>query len=70
LDKTLGSFIATTWEKYKPFVLDMREKVPDPFLAEYFQWMAHQIDRRLKENPRKPFFQTEESRSGSTWKKK
>ncbi|MBD0331519.1 MAG: hypothetical protein ICV66_02580 [Chitinophagaceae bacterium] len=58
VDKTLGSFVTSTWEKCRPVVLEMREKNPDPFLAEYFQWMAEQIDKRMKENPRKPFFQS------------
>ena len=58
VDKTLGSFVTSSWEKYKPVVFDMREKSGDPYLAEYFQWMAEQIDRRMKENPRLPFFQS------------
>lgn len=58
VDKTLGSFVISIWEKCKPLVLEMREKNPDPYLAEYFQWMAEQIDKRMKANPRKPFFQT------------
>ena len=56
VDKTLGSFVTTTWEKYKPAFLDIREKAPDPFLGEYFQWLAEQIDERMKINLRKPFF--------------
>ena len=58
IDKTLGSYVSTTWERCKPLVLDMREKNADPFLSEYFQWMAEQIERRMKEKPRKPFFQS------------
>src|SRR5437868_12032810 len=58
VDKTLGSFVTSSWEKYQPLILELREKNPDPYLAEYFQWMAEQIDRRMKENPRKPFFQS------------
>jgi hypothetical protein len=61
LDKTLGSFISSTWEKCQPLILDLRENHQDPFLSEYFQWMAEQIERRMKEKPRKPFF-----RSGQT----
>ena len=38
----------------------MRDKNADPFLGEYFQWMAEQIDRRMKENPRKPFFEMQQ----------
>jgi hypothetical protein len=58
IDKTLGSFVTTTWEKYKILFLDIREKAPDPFLGEYFQWLAEQIDERMRKNPRKPFHET------------
>ena len=63
VDKTLGSFVATSWERYKTMYLDMREKMPDPFLGEYFQWLAEQIDERMKQNPRKPFFETHASKN-------
>jgi hypothetical protein len=56
VDKTLGSFVTTAWEKYKAVFLDMREKTPDPFLGEYFQWLAERIDERMRQNPRKPFY--------------
>jgi hypothetical protein len=55
VDKTLGDLVITAWEKYKPVFLDMREKNPDPFLGEYFQWLAETIARRMAENPREPF---------------
>jgi hypothetical protein len=55
VDKTLGSFVTTSWEKYKTMFQDIRENAPDPFLGEYFQWLAEQIDKRMRENPRKPF---------------
>jgi hypothetical protein len=42
VDKTLGSFV-TTWRKYKTVFEDIREKTPDPFLGEYFQWLAEYI---------------------------
>jgi hypothetical protein len=58
VDKTLGSYVTTTWEKYKTFMLTARESLQDPFLAEYFQWLAELIDKRMRENPRKPFYQT------------
>jgi len=57
LDKTLGSFITSSWEKYKPIMLKLRERNSDPYLAEYFQWMAQMIEKRLNENPRLPFFE-------------
>ena len=56
VDKTLGSFVTTSWQKYKTMFLDIREKQPDPFLGEYFQWLAEQIDKRMREDPREPFY--------------
>ncbi len=61
VDKTLGSFVTTSWEKYKDMFLDIREKQPDPFLGEYFQWLAEQIDERMKIKPREPFYKTRKS---------
>jgi hypothetical protein len=57
VDKTLGSFVTLTWDKYKPLFSDIREKQPDPFLGEYFQWLAERIDERMQKNPRKPFYE-------------
>jgi hypothetical protein len=59
VDKTLGSFVITSWEKYKPLFSDIREKTADPFLGEYFQWLAEFIEERMQRNPREPFFQTD-----------
>ncbi len=61
VDKTLGSFVTTSWEKYKKVFMDIRANQPDPFLGEYFQWLAETIDKRMKENPRKPFYETNAS---------
>jgi len=58
VDKTLGSFVMTSWEKYKPMFLDMRTDLPDPFLAEYFQWLAEKIDKRMHEKPRPPVYES------------
>ena len=58
VDKTLGSFVTNAWEKYKPLFQDIREKQPDPFLGEYFQWLAERIDERMQQNPRRPFYET------------
>jgi hypothetical protein len=55
VDKTLGSLVTTAWDKYKTMMLGMRDR--DPFLGEYFQWLAERIDERLRENPRKPFYE-------------
>ena len=55
VDKTLGSFVVTAWDRYKVLYQDIREKQPDPFLGEYFQWLAERIEERMRDNPRKPF---------------
>jgi hypothetical protein len=59
VDKTLGSFVTTSWEKYKPLFLDIRVNQPDPFLGEYFQWLAERIEERMRLNPRKPFYKAQ-----------
>ncbi|HYM93582.1 MAG TPA: hypothetical protein VET23_05535 [Chitinophagaceae bacterium] len=56
IDKTLGSLVTTAWDKYKIMFLSIRDK--DPFIGEYFQWLAENIDKRLKENPRQPFYKS------------
>jgi len=58
VDKTLGSFVTTTWEKYKIMFLDIRENQPDPFLGEYFQWLAEEIKEQMQKSPREPFYKT------------
>ena len=58
VDKTLGSFVTTSWGRYKKVITDMREQMPDPFLCEYFQWLAERIDNRMTKNPREPFYKT------------
>ncbi|MGA2765928.1 MAG: hypothetical protein ABSG17_21515 [Spirochaetia bacterium] len=56
VDKTIGSFVFTAWEKYKKMAFSQREV--DPFLNEYFQWLAERISERMAKNPRKPFHET------------
>jgi len=55
VDKTIGSFVTTAWGQYEKMFLDIRENQPDPFLGEYFQWLAEEIEWRMKKYPRKPF---------------
>ncbi len=53
VEKTLGSFVSSSWDKYKPLILGLRKG--DPFLNEYFQWLAERIAERMSKNPRRPF---------------
>jgi hypothetical protein len=58
VDKTLGSFVTTSWDKMKTVIVDIRKNLPDPFLSEYFEWLAERIRERMVNNPRKPFNET------------
>jgi hypothetical protein len=55
VDKILGSFVTTSWDDLKTVIVDIREKRSDPFLCEYFQWLAERLTERMEMNPRKPF---------------
>jgi len=37
-------------------LLNARENIPDPFLAEYFQWLAERIDERMQKESRQPYY--------------
>jgi len=52
VERTLGSFVTTSWEKYKGMALRLRSE--DPFLNEYFQWLAERIAERMANEPRVP----------------
>lgn len=56
IDKTLGDFVSNSWEKFKPMFEDSRTKLPDPYLGEYFQWLAERVSDRLENHPRQPFY--------------
>ena len=53
VEKTMGSFVSSAWEKFK--ALSVNARPSDPYLNEYWQWLAQQMTRRMTENPRKPF---------------
>ncbi len=53
VEKTLGSFVSSSWEKFKPIAVSIRQA--DPFLNEYFQWLAERISERMSRHPRTPF---------------
>ena len=53
VDKTLGNYVVTTWNKYKVFIVPIRER--DPYLNEYFQWLAERFEERTNKEHRLPF---------------
>jgi hypothetical protein len=54
VDITLGTYVTYTWNKYKVFIVPLRER--DAYLNEYFQWLAERMDERQAANPRPPFY--------------
>jgi hypothetical protein len=54
VDKTLGNYVTVTWNKYKNFIVPIRER--DPYLSEYFQWLSDRMEERQANNPRQPFY--------------
>jgi hypothetical protein len=66
VDKTLGSFVVTSWEKNKSLMMDARAKATDPFTSEYFQWLAEQTEKRARENPRKPAYEVNKPAPGTS----
>jgi hypothetical protein len=58
VDKTLGSFVTTSWDKMKTVIKDIRQNLPDPFLSEYFEWLAESLRERMEKNPRRPYNET------------
>ncbi|HXS09459.1 MAG TPA: hypothetical protein VN852_05710 [Candidatus Krumholzibacteria bacterium] len=58
VDETLGSFVVTTWAKYKSFAVATRQEDNEPFMSEYYQWLAETIDERIKANPRPPAYES------------
>ena len=52
VDKTLGTFVTTTWQKYDVMFSKIRDR--DEYIGEYFEWLARRIDEHLKITPRVP----------------
>jgi len=64
VDKTLGSFVSTSWHKDKTVVVKTRAEDGEAYFGEYFQWLAELIDKRMKDIPRKPFHEVSPRRAG------
>jgi hypothetical protein len=59
VEKTLGSLVSASWKKYEKAFMDIRKTAPDPFLGEYFQWLAQHIKTQMEEHPRKPMHENQ-----------
>ena len=56
VERTLGDYVGFSWEKYKSFTYDRRKE--DPYLNEYFEWLAKRLDDYMRSNPRTPAYAT------------
>ncbi|MDR3571964.1 MAG: hypothetical protein P4L81_07325 [Candidatus Pacebacteria bacterium] len=54
VDKTLGNFVSLAWKRYDARFSEARKS--DPFLGEYFQWLAERMSEHSAEFPREPFY--------------
>jgi len=54
VDRTLGDFVTFTWKKYEPRFSQMRKN--DPYLGEYFQWLAERTAEYSTTYPRDPYY--------------
>jgi hypothetical protein len=61
VERTMGDYVAISWEKYRPFTYDRREI--DPYMNEYFEWLAHCLDEQMRDHPRPPAYTTVAGRS-------
>ena len=58
VERTLGSFVVDAWARYKPGFESLRVSLSDPYLGEYFQWLAQRVDARMAEHPRRPAYES------------
>ena len=54
VERTLGDYVAFSWEKYKSFTYDRRNE--DPYLNEYFEWLVNRLDNYMRSKPRTPAY--------------
>lgn len=54
VDRTLGNFVTVAWKKYNLRFADMRKN--DPYLGEYFQWLAERTEEYSTTYPREPYY--------------
>jgi hypothetical protein len=52
VEKSLGSFVVDAWKRYAPLMRSGRDK--DPYLGEYFEWLAVCLEGCMRTKPRVP----------------
>jgi hypothetical protein len=38
VERTLGAYVSMTWKRFEPVILELRRRLPDPYLSEYYQY--------------------------------
>jgi hypothetical protein len=54
VEKSLGSFVVDAWKRYAPLMRTGRDR--DPYLGEYFEWLAVRLEERMRTQPRVPAY--------------
>jgi hypothetical protein len=54
VEKSLGSFVVDAWKRYAPLMRSGRDN--DPYLGEYFEWLAMRLEERMRAQPRVPAY--------------
>lgn len=57
VERTLGSYVTGMWKRFEPGILELRSSIPDPYLGEYFQYLAVRMERLMRETPRRPAYE-------------
>ena len=57
VERTLGSWVTIAWKGFQPFILDLRKQNNDPYMSEYFEWLAGRMETWLRDRPRMPAYQ-------------
>lgn len=57
VERTLGSWVTSSWKRFQPVILDIRKQFNDPYMSEYFQWLATRMETWLRDPSRVPAYQ-------------
>lgn len=57
VERTLGSWVTSSWKRFQPVILEIRSQSDDPYMSEYFEWLAARMESWLRDRPRAPAYQ-------------